>query len=111
MKHINIAIDGPSGAGKSSLAKTIAKELGIIYVDTGALYRTVGYYAKHHGVYLDDAASVVDLLSEIDLDLLYNDGVQTVMLNGEDVSSAIRMPEISLCARQSPRQMYWKILH
>ncbi len=98
MKKINIAIDGPSGAGKSSLAKRVAKELGIIYVDTGALYRSIGLYAKNSGVMLDKVEDTVALLSEITLDLCYDNGVQKVVLNGEDVSDKIRTPEISMYA-------------
>ena len=98
MKHINIAVDGPSGAGKSSLAKNIAKKLGIIYVDTGALYRSIGLYSKNHGVSLDNIEKTRDLLSDITLDLVYEDDVQKVILNGEDVSGLIRTPEISMYA-------------
>lgn len=98
MNIINIAIDGPSGAGKSSLAKRIAAELGIIYVDTGALYRSVGLYAKNNGVTLDNIYETVKLLDGLMLDLCYEDGEQKVILNGEDASSLIRTPEISMYA-------------
>lgn len=98
MKHINVAIDGPSGAGKSSLAKKIAKELQIIYVDTGALYRSIGYYAQTNGISLDNITDIVDRLKNITLDLSYDNGVQKVVLNGEDVSGYIRTPEISMYA-------------
>ncbi|MBE6649866.1 MAG: (d)CMP kinase [Ruminococcaceae bacterium] len=98
MKKINIAIDGPSGAGKSSLAKKVAKELDIIYVDTGALYRTIGYYAKQKGLTFENITEVVDLLDEIKLDLCYKEGVQAVILNGDDVSDHIRTSEISMYA-------------
>ena len=93
-----IAIDGPSGAGKSSLAKALAKKLGFIYVDTGALYRTIGYYAASRGADTTDAAAVVSLLSEITLSLAYENGTQTVILNGEDVGDRIRTPEASMQA-------------
>ncbi len=98
MKRINIAIDGPSGAGKSSLAKAVAKKLGIIYVDTGALYRSIGLYALNEGIVLDDISSVVNLLDKIKLDLTYEGDTQKVILNEEDVSALIRTPEISMYA-------------
>lgn len=98
MKKINIAIDGPSGAGKSSLAKKVAKELNITYVDTGALYRSIGYYAMNHGVSLDNVSETVGLLGDITLDLCHENGVQKVILNGEDVSAFIRTPQISMYA-------------
>ncbi len=98
MKHINIAVDGPSGAGKSSLAKRIAGKLGIIYVDTGALYRSIGLYAKNQGISLDGVEKTIELLHDITLDLVYENDVQKVVLNGEDVSGLIRTPEISMYA-------------
>lgn len=98
MKHINIAIDGPSGAGKSSLAKKIAAELGILYVDTGALYRAIGLYAQNNGISIDSIKEIEPLLSDLKLELCHVDGVQKVMLNGEDVSALIRTPEISMYA-------------
>lgn len=93
-----IAIDGPSGAGKSSLAKALAKKLGFIYVDTGALYRTIGYYAATHGADTAKAEEVVSLLGEISLSLAYENGTQTVILNGENVGDKIRTPEASMHA-------------
>ena len=93
-----IAIDGPSGAGKSSLAKALAKRLGFIYVDTGALYRTIGYYAATRGADTTVAAEVVSLLPEISLSLAYENGTQTVILNGESVGDKIRTPEASMHA-------------
>jgi len=93
-----IAIDGPSGAGKSSLAKALAKKLGFIYVDTGALYRTVGYYAASRGASTEVAEEVVKLLPEISLSLAYENGTQTVILNGENVGDRIRTPEASMQA-------------
>lgn len=98
MKIINIAIDGPSGAGKSSLAKAISKKLNITYVDTGALYRSIGYYAKSKGINIENIQSINDYLNSIKLDLVYEEGNQKVLLNGEDVSSFIRTPEISMYA-------------
>ena len=71
MQHIQIAIDGPSGAGKSTISKAIAARLGIVYVDTGALYRTVGYYARSQGISLPAIAAVVDKLSDIHLSLIH----------------------------------------
>ena len=95
---INIAIDGPAGAGKSSVAKAVAKKLGFIYVDTGALYRSIGLNALRNDVATDDAEAVTSLLSDIKVELKYVDGTQRVILNGEDVSEAIRMPEASMAA-------------
>ena len=95
---MNIAIDGPSGAGKSSLAKAIAKELGIIYVDTGALYRTIGLYMKKHGINPKDECGVSAALPDIDLRLAFADGAQRIYLCGEDVGDTIRTPEMSLYA-------------
>lgn len=95
---MNIAIDGPSGAGKSSLAKAIAKKLGIIYVDTGALYRTIGLYMKKHGIDPKDAAAVGAALPDIDLRLAFSDGAQRIYLCGEDVGDTIRTPEMSMYA-------------
>lgn len=95
---INVAIDGPAGAGKSSVAKAAAKKLGFIYVDTGALYRSIGVNAMKHGVPTDDHTGVVALLPETQLDLRYIDGSQRVILNGEDVSEEIRLPEASMAA-------------
>lgn len=95
---INIAIDGPAGAGKSSTAKLIAKKLGYIYVDTGALYRTVGLYSIRKGIDTKDADGVIATLPEIKVEIKFVDGTQHVFLNGEDVSDAIRTPEASMGA-------------
>ena len=95
---MQIAIDGPSGAGKSSVAKAIAKELGIVYVDTGALYRTVGYYVRSQGVARDDKAGIVRCLPDIRIEVRYENGAQHVYLNGEDLGDRIREPEISMYA-------------
>lgn len=95
---IRIAIDGPSGSGKSTLAKAVARELGIIYVDTGALYRTVGYYVYLCGKDPHDAEQVAALLPNINIELKYENGSQRVILNGEDLGDKIRMPEMSMYA-------------
>ena len=95
---MQIAIDGPSGAGKSSVAKAVAKKLGIVYVDTGALYRTVGYYARERGVKKDDADGVIACLPHIAIEVRYENGAQHVYLNGEDLGDRIREPEISMYA-------------
>lgn len=95
---INVAIDGPGGAGKSTIAKQLAKDFGYIYVDTGALYRTVGLAAVKKGFKPSDAQNVVPMLKDIKVELRFVDGEQRVFLDGEDVSAAIRMPEISMAA-------------
>ena len=95
---INIAIDGPSGAGKSTLAKRIAAELGYIYVDTGALYRAIGLYVYERGADPSNAGRVIELLPEINIELRYTDGAQSVILNSRDVSDDIRLPNISMYA-------------
>lgn len=96
---IAIAIDGPAGAGKSSLSKEVAKELSFIYVDTGALYRTIGLAASREGLKKEDKAEIISMLNDIDVKLSFNDeGTQIVLLNGEDVSSFIRTPEASMFA-------------
>ena len=95
---IRIAIDGPGGAGKSTVAKAVAAKLGIIYVDTGALYRTIGYYVKGQGIDPHDADTVSACLSEINIEVRYENGVQCVYLNGENPGEAIRTPEMSMYA-------------
>lgn len=94
---INVAIDGPAGAGKSTIAKAAAKQLNYIYVDTGALYRTIAYNAVMNNV-IDDTNGIIAMLDNTKVELKYIDGVQAVFLNGEDVSSFIRTPEISMGA-------------
>ncbi|WP_294777780.1 (d)CMP kinase [uncultured Eubacterium sp.] len=94
---INVAIDGPAGAGKSTIAKAAAKELGFIYVDTGALYRAVAYNAVKTGA-IDDEQKIIDMLDSTKVELKYVNGVQAVYLNGENVSAFIRTPEISMGA-------------
>ncbi len=97
--HIAIAIDGPSGAGKSSLAQRCAAAYGFLYVDTGAIYRTVGLAALRRGIDRRDETAVKALLPELEIEMRYNEaGEQRMFLNGEDVSAEIRLPEVSLCA-------------
>ena len=93
-----IAIDGPAGAGKSTIAKVLAKEMSLIYVDTGALYRTVGYYTTGRGIAPDDIEGITAALDDLTVELKYVDGVQRVFANGEDVSDLIRTPAISMAA-------------
>ena len=95
---IRIAIDGPGGAGKSSLAKAVAKELGIIYVDTGALYRNIGLFCLRRGADCKNPDDVIPLLSEIKLELKFEDGKQIIYLNGVNEGENIRTPEASLAA-------------
>lgn len=96
---IAIAIDGPAGAGKSTIARLAAKELGFIYVDTGALYRTIGLAASRRGFTSDNKTEIIAMLDGIRVELAFNDkGEQIVLLDGEDVSGLIRTPEISMMA-------------
>ncbi len=90
----NIAIDGPAGAGKSTIAKIVAKELGFIYVDTGAMYRTLALACFRDGIDTSDEAAVVAKCESVEVTLGYEDGTQKVFLNGEDVSTEIRREEI-----------------
>lgn len=95
----SIAIDGPSGAGKSSQARAIAEKYGFIYVDTGAIYRTLGLAAHRRNIDCKNEAAVMELLPSLSIRMGYdNEGIQKMYLDGEDVSSAIRQPEISICA-------------
>ena len=95
---INIAIDGPSGAGKSSAARMAAARLGYVYVDTGAMYRAIGVAALRRGLTTTDEAQVLPILPELNIELAFVDGEQHVLLNGEDVSTEIRLPEASMAA-------------
>ncbi len=97
-QHLAIAIDGPSGAGKSTIARLLAADLRFIYVDTGALYRAVGYTMLQKGIDPADAAAVEERLPELQVELRYVDGVQRVFVNDEDVSDCIRTPEVSMAA-------------
>ncbi len=98
MNNVAIAIDGPSGAGKSTISKILAKELGFTYVDTGAIYRTVGVYAYRNGIEPKDASAVENALSEINIEIKHRNGVQRLYLNGDDVTDAIREHVISMYA-------------
>ena len=95
---LNIAIDGPSGAGKSTISKMLAKKLGIIYLDTGAMYRAVALYVHRRGVDVNDAKKVVPLLDEIEIEFRGDGDEKKIFLNGEDVSSAIREHAVSKLA-------------
>ena len=95
---IQIAIDGPAGAGKSTIARMTANKMGIVYVDTGALYRTVGYYVRSANTDPHDAEAVERLLPQIHIEVRFADGKQTVFLNGEDLGDRIREPEMSMYA-------------
>ena len=96
---ISIAIDGPSGAGKSTISRKAAEIFGFIYVDTGAIYRTIGLASKIRGVSLDDKAAVMEMLTKLNIELKYNEaGEQHMYLDGKDVSRDIRLPEVSMLA-------------
>ena len=98
MKHINIAIDGPSGAGKSTAAKAVAAKLGIIYLDTGAMYRAVAYYALAHGVDPLDGKAVEGILDDIEMNIVYRDGMQEIVVCGENVTPYLREAHMSKAA-------------
>ena len=95
MSKINIAIDGPAGAGKSTVAKIISKTLGIIYLDTGAMYRTVALKSIREGINTSDTIGLVQLIKNIDIKIKYFENEQHIFLDGEDVSKDIRTPDIS----------------
>lgn len=95
MEYISVAIDGPSGAGKSTVARAVAARMGYVYVDTGAMYRAIGLAVYRRGITGEDTAGIIASLPTVDISLAYQDGMQHVLLNGEDVSEAIRTPEIS----------------
>ena len=95
---INVAIDGPAGAGKSTISRAAADKLGFIYVDTGALYRSVGVYALRNGINTKSGEQLKKALPDIKVELAFKDGVQHVYLNGEDVSEEIRTPKASMAA-------------
>lgn len=99
MKHRSIAIDGPSGAGKSTMARAIADQLGFVYVDTGAIYRTVGYHMDLMGIGPKDIDGITRLIGDVGLKITYDeDGLQHMILNGADVTGEIRTPEMSMIA-------------
>lgn len=94
----NIAIDGPAGAGKSTIAKRLAKELSFVYVDTGAMYRAMALYFIRKGIQANDEAAISTACEEIDITIAYRDGVQCVLLNGENVNAYIRSEEVGTMA-------------
>ena len=99
MKHRSIAIDGPAGAGKSTMARRLAEALGFVYVDTGAIYRTVGYHMNLMGIGPKDVDGITRLIDDVNLDITYDaEGAQHMILNGDDVSEEIRSPEMSMIA-------------
>lgn len=93
-----IAIDGPAGAGKSTIAKQLAKELGFVYVDTGAMYRAMAYYFLTNNIAADDENAISEACKDVDVTITYEDGVQNVWLNGENVSGVIRQEEVGKMA-------------
>lgn len=95
---MNIAIDGPGGSGKSVLAKNLARRLGLIYVDTGALYRTVGLAAERRGIDKGDTEGIISVLSSVTVEMRHEGGEQRVYLSGEDVTGEIRTPSVSMYA-------------
>ncbi len=97
-KKLRVALDGPGGAGKSTVARAVAERCGLIYVDTGALYRTVGLYAAMHGIGMYDTEAIVASLPDIDIDMKHEGGVQVITLCGEPVGQRIRTEEASAYA-------------
>jgi cytidylate kinase len=98
LKSIQIAIDGPSGAGKSTMAKLVSQKLGIMYLDTGAMYRALALKAIRQNIDTNDSEKVSELLSDFNISIKYENGSQKVILNGEDVSDKIRTDEVSMGA-------------
>lgn len=94
----NIAVDGPAGAGKSTIAKAVAKRMGLIYVDTGAMYRAMALFMVRNGIDVEDVQKVVEKCEEADITIKYEDGVQVVYLNGENVNAYLRKEEVSSAA-------------
>lgn len=95
-RFVSVAIDGPAGAGKSTMARAIAKEMGFVYVDTGAIYRTVGYYVNLCGIGPKDVDGVTRLIDDVNIEIRYSeDGLQHMILNGQDVTSEIRTQQMS----------------
>ncbi len=99
----SVAIDGPAGAGKSTIAKAAASQLGFIYVDTGALYRAIGLFCIDNGISSDDTSSVEEGLERINIELVFVEGVQRVILCGKDVSDDIRTEQVSMMASEISR--------
>lgn len=97
----NIAIDGPAGAGKSTIARALAKRLSYIYVDTGAMYRAMALYLLRENISADDSGRIEKACESVDISIIHEDGVQKVLLNGEDVSSLIRREEVGNMASSS----------
>ena len=97
----NIAIDGPAGAGKSTIARALAKRLSYIYVDTGAMYRAMALYLLREGISAEDSGRIEEACEHVDISIIYEDNVQKVLLNGEDVSSLIRSEEVGNMASRS----------
>lgn len=91
---MNIAIDGPAGAGKSTIAKRLAKKLGFIYVDTGAMYRAMAYYFLQHNIDAKDENAIAAACPDVDVTITYENGEQQVLLNGENVNGVIRNEEV-----------------
>lgn len=99
MRYIAVAVDGPAGAGKSSISKAVAKELGFVYIDTGAMYRSAALYAINNGIDIKTEQSrLIDRLDEISIEMKHTEGGQRVFLNGEDVSERIRLEDVSVGA-------------
>lgn len=98
LEKLRVALDGPGGAGKSTVAKAVAAKTGLIYVDTGSLYRTVGLYMARHGIDAYDAEGIIAALPQVDIKLTYEDGKQCVSLCGEQVGDKIRTEEASFYA-------------
>ena len=97
---INIAIDGPAGAGKSTVAKAVAKDLGIIYLDTGAMYRATAYYALQSGIAVTDEESVKTMLESMKMDIVYEDGTQQIYVNGINTTPYLREHYFGIASRQ-----------
>ena len=100
---MQIALDGPAGAGKSSIAKHVAKTLGMLYLDTGAMYRVVGYKAMQMGIDTLDESKVSDFAENIDINVVYKDGKQLMFLDGKDITAFIREPEVSINASNASK--------
>lgn len=98
LNKLTIALDGPSGAGKSTIAKAVAEKLGLLYLDTGAMYRTCGLACLRAGLTMKDREEIIALVGRIEIDIRFVEGEQHIYLDGEDVSEAIRSPEISIWA-------------
>lgn len=103
MKTFKVAIDGPSGAGKSTIARAVSEKLGFIYIDTGAMYRSVGLFACQNGIDPKDEKNLEKILSSIEIDIKHIDASQHIFLCGEDVSGKIRTPEMSMAASDVSR--------